>query len=436
MSENYFYSSLSGQEIEDTLVGAVRFNAMQGLTTAQKAQARQNIGAGEDNTQIKIKGFYDTLEDLQQHLTVGTEGDVYAVGTASPYDLYIWDAVNIRWVNNGPISFSDAIIDDNDVSTSSTWSSTKMTNELAAQKAEIDSDIDAVTQSVEMVAVSLSTYVRPNLLDNWYFGKGFPVNQRGQYIYASAGYSVDRWKIVGSTTSVTVSASFLRISKSTEAGGEMLVQFVDNQDSLVGKTVTISALFYDGSFLQSTVNVPAEIPSGTQTIESIGALNGVGLFLRSISGKLAISFYATSAYAANTNLDIIAVKMELGSTQTLAHQENNAWVLNEIPNYRQELIRCQAYLQRLASSQRIAYSYITSGWIDFNVPLSAPLAGDITLLGTFTVANASGTTQSGFTIAAFNNASGFAQIRATKASHGLTDAKLINTTVAYLSCEP
>lgn len=134
MSENYYYSSLSGQEIEDTLVGAVRFNAMQGLTTSQKAQARQNIGAGEENTQIKIKGFYDTLEDLQQHIPVGTEGDVYAVGTASPYDLYIWDAVNIRWVNNGPISFSDAIIDDNDVSTSSTWSSAKTSGELAGKQ--------------------------------------------------------------------------------------------------------------------------------------------------------------------------------------------------------------------------------------------------------------------------------------------------------------
>ena len=134
MSENYYYSSLSGQEIEDTLVGAVRFNAMQGLTTSQKAQARQNIGAGEENTQIKIKGFYATLTDLQQAIPVGNEGDVYAVGTESPYDLYIWDAVNIRWVNNGPISFSDAIIDDNDISTSSAWSSAKTSGELAGKQ--------------------------------------------------------------------------------------------------------------------------------------------------------------------------------------------------------------------------------------------------------------------------------------------------------------
>jgi len=39
-----------------------------------------------------------------------------------------------------------------------------------------------------------------------------------------------------------------------------------------------------------------------------------------------------------------AVKLEIGSTQTLAHQENNVWVLNEIPNYSDELIKCQRYL--------------------------------------------------------------------------------------------
>lgn len=152
MSENYYYSSLSGQEIEDTLVGAVRFNAMQGLTTSQKAQARQNIGAGEEDVRIKIKGFYDTLADLQQHIPVGTEGDVYAVGTASPYDLYVWDTVHSVWVNYGPISFSDAIIDDNDISTSSAWSSAKTTNEIdtavdSAVSGIIDDDSEAADKT-------------------------------------------------------------------------------------------------------------------------------------------------------------------------------------------------------------------------------------------------------------------------------------------------
>ena len=40
-----------------------------------------------------------------------------------------------------------------------------------------------------------------------------------------------------------------------------------------------------------------------------------------------------------------AAKLELGSQQTLAHQENGAWVLNEIPDYGEQLRRCQRYFQ-------------------------------------------------------------------------------------------
>lgn len=132
MSENYFYSSLSAQEIEDTLVGAVVYNSDQALTTSQKAQARANIGAGENDTKVIILGFFDTLADLQSQIPVGTAGDVYAVGTQSPYDIYIWDATHTEWKDNGPLSFSDAIIDDGDISLSSTWSSQKINTQISA----------------------------------------------------------------------------------------------------------------------------------------------------------------------------------------------------------------------------------------------------------------------------------------------------------------
>lgn len=137
MSENYFYSSLSAQEIEDTLVGAVVYNSDQALTTSQKAQARANIGAGENDTKVIIMGFFDTLADLQSQIPVGAAGDVYAVGTQSPYDIYIWDATHTEWKDNGPLSFSDAIIDDGDISLSSTWSSQKINTQLAGKQAAI-----------------------------------------------------------------------------------------------------------------------------------------------------------------------------------------------------------------------------------------------------------------------------------------------------------
>lgn len=138
MSENYFYSSLSAQEIEDTLVGAVRFNSNQSLTTSQKEQARQNIGAGASDTKIIIEGFYDTLADLQSQIPVGTAGDVYAVGTASPYNLYIWDAISNTWKNNGAITLSDAVIDDEDIALDTTWSSSKIYTQLSGKATPAD----------------------------------------------------------------------------------------------------------------------------------------------------------------------------------------------------------------------------------------------------------------------------------------------------------
>ena len=48
-------------------------------------------------------------------------------------------------------------------------------------------------------------------------------------------------------------------------------------------------------------------------------------------------------FKSTTTGTIQAVKLELGSTQTLAHQENGTWVLNEYPNYQQELDRCQRF---------------------------------------------------------------------------------------------
>ena len=58
----------------------------------------------------------------------------------------------------------------------------------------------------------------------------------------------------------------------------------------------------------------------------------------------------------NTNggtLDLYGAKLELGSQQTLAHQdENGNWVLNEIPDYGEQLARCQRYYQLYSSADK------------------------------------------------------------------------------------
>lgn len=64
------------------------------------------------------------------------------------------------------------------------------------------------------------------------------------------------------------------------------------------------------------------------------------------SGKKALRFFSL---VDGTEATIIAVKLELGSEQTLAHQDASGnWVLNDIPNYEEQKQLCQHYFVRLS----------------------------------------------------------------------------------------
>lgn len=65
-----------------------------------------------------------------------------------------------------------------------------------------------------------------------------------------------------------------------------------------------------------------------------------------------------------------AVKLELGSQQTLAHQDADGnWVLNEIPDYGEQLRRCQRYLIDIAGKYPIIQSFGSSGsWFSVQLP--------------------------------------------------------------------
>ena len=73
------------------------------------------------------------------------------------------------------------------------------------------------------------------------------------------------------------------------------------------------------------------------------------------------------------------MKLELGSTQTLAHKENGVWVLNEIPDYQTELLKCQRYYQLFRTSTlRPTYG------ADYRpvMATASPSTGTITIGGT------------------------------------------------------
>lgn len=57
---------------------------------------------GTDGKNFTILGYKDTLEQLQTDVPSPAQGDAYGVGTAEPYELYIYDTTK-GWIANGTI---------------------------------------------------------------------------------------------------------------------------------------------------------------------------------------------------------------------------------------------------------------------------------------------------------------------------------------------
>lgn len=168
----------------------------------------------------------------------------------------------------------------------------------------------------------------PNLLDNWYWGN--PVNQRGQTSYTGtdfATYAIDRWLCHGS-----MHLSNGEIEVSREGAPYGYGYFLQKLGcSIEGKTVTASVLTSDGVLRWGTLVATSEEQTVPGTDDGLSALK-----VSSNSFKFSIGSY-------DNVYKIIAVGLELGSQQTLAHQENGVWVLNEIPKFGDQLAECQRY---------------------------------------------------------------------------------------------
>ena len=82
--------------------GATGATGPQGETGPRGPQGLQGV-QGEPGKGLTISGYYATAQALAAAVTNPTAGDAYGVGTAEPYDIYIYDGVTSAWVNNGPL---------------------------------------------------------------------------------------------------------------------------------------------------------------------------------------------------------------------------------------------------------------------------------------------------------------------------------------------
>lgn len=155
--EEYYYSTLSAEEIEDRLLHMVPYNKNISLSAEEKALFRANIDAGQTNAGFVILGYFETLEDMQESLTqLPKAGDAYGIannesGTEFLYNIYVYDGYHKIWVNNGPLDTGNAIIADDEVSAAKTWSSNKVSTALATKMNTMAIDTSPVENSSNLV---------------------------------------------------------------------------------------------------------------------------------------------------------------------------------------------------------------------------------------------------------------------------------------------
>lgn len=207
--------------------------------------------------------------------------------------------------------------------------------------------------------------VNPNLLDNWYFGR--PVNQRGQTEYTAGGaYTLDRWWVQYDTTLSIVDGGI-------KIGGKWDVQQYF-ETTLPNATYTLSLLYKD-----RTGSDPLRLIVGNRTDGDLAQTES-----KDASGILSVTFSTDKSNKVNFGFTgstdnsaiIIAIKLELGDTQTLAHKENEKWVLNEIPDFGEQLRRCQRYCVDVTPSLTFNSMYggtLFSTGCDFFVPIPVTL---------------------------------------------------------------
>ena len=222
----------------------------------------------------------------------------------------------------------------------------KITVSLTPDTAKTGSTMESSASAGGNVEPCIHT--NPNLLDNWYFGN--PVNQRGATSYIGGNYTIDRWTVSSNNTgaSLAIEGDGVVLSATSDKAAQF-IQGNEFSDLLVGKTITFSALVKDvsGRFGVSVAR------SKTAMYNENGIANSPNI---TTDGIVSMTFtvpdvLTTSQFLnfvctvhSGSSAKLIAVKLELGDTQTLAHKDASGnWVLNEIPDYGEQLRKCQRY---------------------------------------------------------------------------------------------
>lgn len=167
----------------------------------------------------------------------------------------------------------------------------------------------------------------PNILDNG----NFQVWQRypeGTYTgVPNMTYIADRWMFTSSDGNIanTITKAGDYGIKNVSGPSARVLQRLENAARYNEKLLTLSVLKGNGE-LSSCTEVASDWTETTDILH----------YFRERNPDIDVEWLTTGD-------TWLAVKLELGPQQTLAHQENGVWVLNEIPKFGDQLAECQRY---------------------------------------------------------------------------------------------
>lgn len=201
-----------------------------------------------------------------------------------------------------------------------------------------------------------------NLLDNWDFTN--PINQRGQSSYSSYPnttndniFSLDRWHLL--TGYLGVDNDYCSFGRISSTNGAILYQELsqDTIKSIIGKTITASIKFSDGSYRSFTHLIPTTLPFNIDTVlgSFTWTVNSRNYHIdlwswKDDSSLNHIQFRVwedeRGTYSSSNRLKISAVKLELGEVSTLKNDLLGV-------SYAEELIKCKRYLYRISTAVNV-----------------------------------------------------------------------------------
>lgn len=442
---------------------------------------------GAPGSSVELKGPVATTGDLPASAPAS---ELWQVGTQAPYNGYFFNGE--AWISLGPVAagttFTPAVSSAGVISWTNDGSlpnpepvnikgpqgqtgpagpgvpSGGSANQVLKKQSATDYDAAWEKEDLGITGASVGDLVRisavdannkptaftkvpvnsikcnKNLLDNWYFVGGgsqlgygvFPVNQRGQAVYTGEGYyNIDRW-INYHLSSLTINNDGITIVSSSQ--GYVAIQYVADATavkSFAGKKLTASVLYASVSGGTAGIRLDCGDTVYSSTDISTG---GLAIATGTVSAN-ATKIHVDLRFESGVTAKVLAAKLEIGDTQTLAHQENGAWVLNELPDYAAELAKCQAYLLPISALCRTRTNIVLDNVLGFDVPVPVTMAKTPAIVGTLRVSTLTGSFVSGFTFDVGGLSDNAIRIRASKTSHGLTDGFIDSDAVWYLSAE-